>query len=99
MRLWSWDNYDIEELWDHGCIEVSTDGGSSWTQLQVRDEPGNVVSTYDDPNGRLDHDQRHLHLPAVRPGRVAQLRRLRQVAGNHRWVLVRVHATRADNTP
>ena len=53
MRFWSWDNYDIEELWDYGFIEVSTDGGSTWTQLEVRDEAGNVVSTNDDPNGRL----------------------------------------------
>jgi immune inhibitor A len=55
VRFWSWDNYDIEELWDYGFIEVSTDGGSTWTQLEVRDEAGNVVSTNDDPNGRL-HD-------------------------------------------
>jgi immune inhibitor A len=53
VRFWSWDDYTIEELWDYGFIEVSTDGGSSWTQLEVRDEAGNVVSTNDDPNGRL----------------------------------------------
>jgi hypothetical protein len=53
VRFWSWDNYDIEELWDYGFIEVSTDGGSTWTQLEVRDEAGNVVSTNDDPNGNL----------------------------------------------
>ena len=53
VRFWSWDDYTIEELWDYGFIEVSTDGGSSWTQLEVKDEAGNVVSTNEDPNGRL----------------------------------------------
>ena len=53
VRFWSWDDYTIEELWDYGFIEVSTDGGSSWTQLVVRDEAGNEVSTNNDPNGRL----------------------------------------------
>ena len=41
VRFWSWDDYTIEELWDYGFIEVSTDGGSNWTQLEVRDEAGN----------------------------------------------------------
>ena len=53
VRFWAWNDYTIEELWDYGFIEVSTDGGSSWTQLEVRDEAGNVVSTNEDPNGRL----------------------------------------------
>jgi immune inhibitor A len=53
VRFWSWDDYVLEELWDYGFIEVSTDGGTTWTQLVVRDEAGNVVSTNDDPNGRL----------------------------------------------
>ena len=53
VRFWVWNNYVIEELWDYGFIEVSTDGGGTWTQLEVRDEAGNVVSTNDDPNGRL----------------------------------------------
>jgi Immune inhibitor A peptidase M6 len=52
VRFWAWNNYTIE-LWDYGFIEVSTDGGSTWTQLEVRDEAGNVVSTNEDPNGRL----------------------------------------------
>jgi len=77
VRFWSWDNYDIEELWDYGFIEVSTDGGSTWTQLEVRDEAGNVVSTNDDPNGRL-HDYGGLQngLTGSTRGRVAP--RLRQ---------------------
>jgi immune inhibitor A len=53
VRFWAWNNYTIEELWDCGFIEVSTDGGSTWTQLEVRDEANNVVSTNDDPNGNL----------------------------------------------
>jgi immune inhibitor A len=58
VRFWTWNNYIIEEDWDFGFIEVSTDGGSSWTQLKIYDEADNLVSTdddYDDPNGRL-HD-------------------------------------------
>jgi immune inhibitor A len=50
-----WNNYVIEELWDYGFVEVSTDGGSTWTQSVVKDEEGNVVTTNEDPNGRL-HD-------------------------------------------
>ena len=36
VRFWSWDDYTIEDLWDYGFIEVSTDGGSSWTQLVIK---------------------------------------------------------------
>jgi immune inhibitor A len=53
VRFWTWDDYTIEDLWDYGFIEVSTDGGASWTQLVIRDEAGNEVSTNEDPNGRL----------------------------------------------
>ena len=52
VRFWSWNDYVIEELWDYGFIEVSTDG-ENWTQLEVFDEDGNMVSTDDDPNGNL----------------------------------------------
>ena len=54
VRFWSWNDYVIEELWDYGFIEVSTDGGTSWSQLEVRDEAGNLVSTDEDPNGNLE---------------------------------------------
>ena len=30
VRFWSWNEYLIEELWDYGFIEVSTDGGTTW---------------------------------------------------------------------
>jgi immune inhibitor A len=55
-RFWMWNSYVIEEDWDFGFVEVSTDGGASWSQLEVRAEDGTLVSTadgYADPNGRL----------------------------------------------
>ena len=54
VRFWSWNNYTIEEFWDYGFIEVSTDDGATWEQLVVRDEAGNEVSTDEDPNGNLE---------------------------------------------
>ena len=53
VRFWAGTTTSIEEDWDYGFIEVSTDGGTTWTQLEVYDEAGNVVSTDEDPNGRL----------------------------------------------
>jgi immune inhibitor A len=57
IRFWMWNNYVIEfdsgGVWDAGFVEVSTNGGSSWTQLIVRDEAGNVVTTNLDGHGRL----------------------------------------------
>ncbi|HSM17103.1 MAG TPA: immune inhibitor A domain-containing protein, partial [Gemmatimonadales bacterium] len=55
-RFWVWNDYTIEEDWDFGFIEVSTDGGSTWEQQKVYDETDVLVSTddaYTDPNGRL----------------------------------------------
>jgi immune inhibitor A len=55
-RFWMWDNYSIEEDWDFGFVEVSTDGGSTWTEQKVYDDAGAEVSTpdgYADPNGRM----------------------------------------------
>ncbi|WP_460794053.1 immune inhibitor A domain-containing protein [Nocardioides pacificus] len=55
-KFWMWNNYVIEEDWDFGFVEVSTDGGSTWTQLKVYDESGAEVTTpddYADPNGNL----------------------------------------------
>jgi immune inhibitor A len=67
VRFWVWDNYILEEDWDYGFIEVSTDGGTTWSQQKVYDEGDNLVSTpetctapntppgcYTDPNGRLE---------------------------------------------
>lgn len=55
VRFWMWNNYDIEQDWDFGFVEVSTDG-ETWTQLKVHDESGAEVSTpddYPDPNKNL----------------------------------------------
>ncbi len=38
--------FDIEELWDYGMVQVSVDGGFTWTSLE------NAYTTYDvDPGG------------------------------------------------
>jgi immune inhibitor A len=55
-RFWMWNDYVIEQDWDYGFVEVSTDDGSTWEELKVFDEAGNEVSTpddYPDPNGNL----------------------------------------------
>ena len=55
-KFWMWNNYSIEEDWDFGFVEVSTDGGSTWTEQKVYDAAGAEVSTsdtYPDPNGNL----------------------------------------------
>lgn len=55
-KFWMWNNYSIEEDWDYGFVEVSTDGGSTWTERKVYNEAGAEVSTpdgYADPNGRM----------------------------------------------
>ncbi|WP_439675367.1 immune inhibitor A domain-containing protein [Embleya sp. MST-111070] len=51
-----WNDYTIEQDWDFGFVEASTDNGATWTQLAVSDEAGNPVSTppdYPDPNHNL----------------------------------------------
>ena len=51
-----WNDYTIEEDWDFGFVEVSTDGGATWTEQKVYDEAGAEVTTpdgYEDPNGRM----------------------------------------------
>ena len=55
-RFWMWNNYVIEDDWDFGFVEVSTDGGATWAEHKVFDESGTLVSTddgYSDPNGRM----------------------------------------------
>ena len=44
-KFWMWNNYIIEEDWDFGFVEVSTDGGATWTEQKVFDETGAVVIT------------------------------------------------------
>jgi immune inhibitor A len=55
-RFWMWNDYTIEEDWDFGFVEVSTDGGATWAEQKVFSEDGTEVSTpdgYADPNGRM----------------------------------------------
>ena len=55
-KFWMWNNYVIEADWDYGFVEVSTDGGTTWSEQKVYAENGTEVSTaegYADPNGRL----------------------------------------------
>lgn len=55
-KFWMWNDYVIEEDWDYGFVEVSTDGGNTWTEQKVYDEAGGEVTTgddYADPNGRM----------------------------------------------
>lgn len=56
-KFWMWNNYIIEQDWDYGFVEISTNGGTSWTEAKVYDEAGTAVTTpdgYPDPNGRMN---------------------------------------------
>lgn len=56
VKFWLWNNYEIEQDWDFGFVEVSADGGTTYTQQKVYAESGALVSTddsYDDPNKNL----------------------------------------------
>lgn len=44
LSFWAW--YDIEVDWDYGYVEVSSDGGATWTGLA-----GNITTTTS-PNGQ-----------------------------------------------
>jgi immune inhibitor A len=51
-----WNDYTIEADWDYGFVEVSTDGGTTWTEQKVYNTAGAAVTTpdgYADPNGRM----------------------------------------------
>jgi immune inhibitor A len=55
-KFWMWNNYVIEKDWDYGFVEVSTNGGTTWSELKVYNQAGTLVSTddgYSDPNGRM----------------------------------------------
>ena len=43
LKFWTW--YDIEQDWDYGYVEVSADGGATWTSVA-----GNITTTTN-PNG------------------------------------------------
>ena len=56
VRFWMWNDYEIEEDWDYGFVEVSTNDGATWVQKNVFNEAGDLVSTpddYSDPNQSL----------------------------------------------
>ncbi|QAY72497.1 M6 family metalloprotease domain-containing protein [Agromyces protaetiae] len=55
-KFWMWNDYVIELDWDFGFVEVSTDGGATWTDQPVYNEDGSLATTpetYSDPNGNL----------------------------------------------
>lgn len=55
-KFWMSNNYVIEKDWDFGFVEVSTDGGTTWTDQKVYNENGSEATTpdgYSDPNGNL----------------------------------------------
>ncbi|MEV0425279.1 immune inhibitor A domain-containing protein [Micromonospora sp. NPDC050495] len=55
-KFWMWNNFVIEADWDYGFLEVSTDGGNTWSEQKVYDATGKLVTTndgYADPNGRM----------------------------------------------
>jgi len=41
-----WSRYDIEDDWDKGIVEISSNGGGSWTRLEVG-YPGSASNTGD----------------------------------------------------
>ncbi len=41
LNFWTW--YDIEEQWDYGFVQVSTDGGVTWTSLPIDGTTSDVV--------------------------------------------------------
>jgi bacillopeptidase F (M6 metalloprotease family) len=41
-----WSKYQIENSWDKGVVEISSDGGSSWAKVPVN-YPGNSTNTAD----------------------------------------------------
>ena len=81
-KFWMWNNYVIEEDWDFGFVEVSTDGGTTWTEQKVYDEAGTEVTTtdgYADPNGRMaDYGGKKYGLTGATDGWRARLRRPRR---------------------
>ncbi len=52
-KFWMWNDYAIEEEWDFGFVEVSTDGGQTWVPQVVYNEDGSVATTTVDPHGNM----------------------------------------------
>ncbi|MFI6322658.1 immune inhibitor A domain-containing protein [Nonomuraea sp. NPDC050556] len=56
VRFWMWDNYEMEQDYDFGYVEASTDGGATWTRLPVFDSTGSPVAiTGSTPGWRRDY--------------------------------------------
>lgn len=49
LDFWTW--YFIEEGWDFGFVEYTTDGGATWTTMPLYDDSETEVTTSDDPHG------------------------------------------------
>ena len=47
LSFWTW--YEIEEFWDFGFVQISTDGGSTWASLENDD-----TTTQYDPSAHPD---------------------------------------------
>ncbi|GII83163.1 protease [Sphaerisporangium siamense] len=55
-KFWFWNDYTIEADWDYGFVEVSADGGTTWSEQKIYGAGGELVSTddgYADPNKRM----------------------------------------------
>lgn len=52
-KFWMWNDYAMEEEWDFGFVEVSTDGGTTWVPQVVYNEDGTVATTTVDPHGNM----------------------------------------------
>jgi immune inhibitor A len=42
LSFWTW--YDIEETWDFGFVQVSTDGGATWVSLPIEGTRSDIVA-------------------------------------------------------
>jgi hypothetical protein len=54
LSFWTW--YEIEEYWDFGFVQISTDGGSTWTSLETENttsdhDPGAISAVIDNVPG------------------------------------------------
>ena len=68
VRFSMWNDYVIEEDWDFGFVEVSTDGGTTWTEQKVYNAAGEEVTTPDDLR-RPERPACRLRQQEVRPHR------------------------------
>jgi Immune inhibitor A-like, MAM domain len=48
IDFWTW--YFIEEGWDYGFVEVSSDGGATWSTIPLTNDSAATVTTNDNPH-------------------------------------------------